>query len=232
MERASARLRLRHRIAPAPLSCAACGQPRAGGRCPNALCARADRGWSVVFAVGAHRGGLRQAVVDYKYRRRTWWGPVLARLVAGWLTAHHSWVEDFDLVVPVPTYLGPGARRRWDPVGRVAAEVATVGGGAWEVTAAVVKVAETPAMAGASQRERTAIAEGPLRRSLVLADRAAVGGRRVLVLDDVVTDGATLREVALLLRQGGATEVAGLAVTRSPWGRPAPPTATPPTVTA
>jgi predicted amidophosphoribosyltransferase len=39
----------------------------------------------------------------------------------------------------------------------------------------------------------------------------------VLVIDDVFTEGSTLREVARALVTAGATEVAGLALTRQPW---------------
>jgi predicted amidophosphoribosyltransferase len=44
-----------------------------------------------------------------------------------------------------------------------------------------------------------------------------VAGARVLVLDDVLTDGSTLREVARVLRRAGAREVAGLILARPAW---------------
>jgi predicted amidophosphoribosyltransferase len=44
--------------------------------------------------------------------------------------------------------------------------------------------------------------------------RRAVAGRRILIVDDVVTSGATLREAARVLRDGGA-QVVGAAVAAS-----------------
>ena len=62
-------------------------------------------------------------------------------------------------------------------------------------------------MVGHTYRERRDIAEGPLRAALrVTRD---VRGMRVLVYDDVFTDGLTLNEVARTLRRAGATEVCG-----------------------
>lgn len=199
--------------------CASCGQAKDADRaCTNRWCGRADRAWSVAFSVAGHSGALRRALVAYKYRDQRWWGDVFGRLVAGWLRANPTWVEEFDLLVPVPAYLGPGARRQWDPVGTLAAAAAAALGPRWELAAgAVTKTAETPAMTGRSATQRSSIAEGPLRAALAVPDPAAIRDARVLVLDDVITDGATLREVARVLRAAGAAEVAGLALTRPAW---------------
>lgn len=72
-------------------------------------------------------------------------------------------------------------------------------------------------MQGRPWTDRQAIASGPLRRSLVVTAPAAVAGARVLVLDDVLTEGSTLREVARALRGAGAREVAGLVLARPAW---------------
>jgi predicted amidophosphoribosyltransferase len=216
----------RRMTARVPAGCAACGQPLTGDpHCANPWCGRADRAWSVAFSVGVHEGPLRRALVDYKYRGHRWWGAVLARLLADWLRAHETWVEEFDLLVPVPSYLGAGARRGWDPVGELAAGVARTCGAAWDVIPqAIIKTAETPPMTARSRTSRLALAEGPLRAALAVPDRAAVAGARILVLDDVLTEGATLREVARCLRAAGAIEVAGLAITRPAWTGPGAPT--------
>jgi predicted amidophosphoribosyltransferase len=82
----------------------------------------------------------------------------------------------------------------------------------------VIKVAETPAMAGLSLSRRRVCAEGALRHALRVDDGHRVRGARVLVVDDVFTEGSTLREVARALRLAGAEEVAGVALARQPWG--------------
>lgn len=197
--------------------CAACGQGRRpGGRCPTPAC-QGGRPWSVVWSIGTHEGPLRSVLVEHKYGPDGRWAPVLGRLVVGWLDRHATWVEDLDLLVPVPSWTGPGARRRRDPVGEVAAAVAGLAGPRWDVAAAVAKQGEVPAMVGRSAAGRRAVAEGPLRRALVVPDPPAVAGARVLVLDDVLTGGGTLTEVARALRVAGAEEVAGLVLARPAW---------------
>lgn len=193
-----------------------------GGGCPNRWCRRGDRGFSVAFSVGVYTGALRRAIGRFKYRGQRQLAPLFAAMIAGYLTSRPLWFEEFDVITAVPSYTGPGARRSWDPVGTVLAGLPSRLGRAWAVEPGlVVKTAETPGMAGLGWAERQAVARGPLRAALAPGDRP-VDGARVLVLDDVFTDGSTLREVATVLRRAGASEVAGLVLARPAWGAEPP----------
>ena len=145
--------------------------------------------FSVAFAVGVHDGALRHAVLRYKYRGEMWWADVFARLFADHLYLHSSWFEEFELLVPTPSYAGPSARRSWDPVGEIALRLSGLVHPLWEMAfGAVSKLRETPPMQGHSAADRQLIASGPLRRSLHVAEPQRVAGARILVLDDVLTD--------------------------------------------
>jgi predicted amidophosphoribosyltransferase len=205
--------------------CSSCEQVlRVPGPCPTHWCGRADRGWSVVFAAGVHAGGLRRAIVRYKYGGERWWAGVFGRILAGYLDRRGSWLEDFDALVPMPAYTGAGARRRWDPVAEIVRSVAAIVGPAWSVEADLIrKVAETRPMSGRSRGERAGTAARQLRAALEVPDRRPIAGARLLVVDDVLAEGSTLREVALALRRAGAAEVAGLVLARPDWQGTAPP---------
>jgi predicted amidophosphoribosyltransferase len=171
-----------------------------------------------VWALGLHAGPLRTAIVGYKYRDQRWWAEVFGRLLVGYLDEHMPWFDGYDLLMPMPAYLGVGARRGWDPVGRLVGAAEVLAGARWPVEWDVIqKTAETPPMAGVGLGRRRHRAEGALRRSLQVVRPNRVAGARVLVIDDVFTEGSTLREVARALVSAGATEVAGLALTRQPW---------------
>lgn len=199
--------------------CACCGQGRVGsGPCPTRWCRRRDRGWSVVFCVGEYAGGLRRAILRYKFGRERWWAGVFGLLVAGYLDHNAGWFDDFDLLVATPSFTGPGGRRAWDPVEEILAEVAGLVEPAWSTApSAVVKRRETSRMSGQDLRRRQRAAARELRFALEVPDPAVVAGARVLVLDDVLAEGSTLREVARALRSAGAREVAGLVLARAPW---------------
>lgn len=199
--------------------CPSCDQVRVDGRaCPTPWCRRRDRGWSVVFSVGAYQAGLRSALLRYKYGGEHWWAQVFAALCAGYLDIHAGWFEDFDLLTAVPSFTGPGARRSWDPVGRILSELAGVAPPGWQVEPdVVVKRVETPQLSRFGQADRQAQAGAALRAALSVTYPERIAGRRILVFDDVLTEGSTLREVATALRRAGAAEVAGLVVARTPW---------------
>jgi predicted amidophosphoribosyltransferase len=164
-------------------------------------------------------------VVRYKYRDERWLAGVFARMIARYLDANAPWFEEFDLLAAVPSYRGQGATRSWDPVGEIMGQLAPMLDGMWEtVPDAVVKRGETPRMQGHSWPERHKLAAGPLRQSFVVPDPGRVSGARVLVFDDVLTEGGTLREVARALGRAGATEVAGLVLARPAWSRETGPT--------
>jgi predicted amidophosphoribosyltransferase len=76
-------------------------------------------------------------------------------------------------------------------------------------------------MQGRPSEARRAIASGKLRQALYVPSPGFVAGARILVIDDVLTEGSTLREVARVLRRAGALEVAGLVLARPPWRTPA-----------
>jgi predicted amidophosphoribosyltransferase len=173
--------------------------------------------------VSAHDGALRHAIARYKYRGERWLADVFAAMIGRHLVEHATWFEEFGAVTAVPAYRGRGAARDWDPVATILERLdCHLEDGCEVIPAAVEKIAETPRMQGRPWEERQQIAAGPLRRSLRPGPGAGeVAGRRILLLDDVMTEGSTMREVAGVLRRAGAREVAGLVLARPKWSEPA-----------
>jgi predicted amidophosphoribosyltransferase len=140
-------------------------------------------------------------------------------MVARYLADHASWFEEFGVITAVPAFTGAGADRDWDPTGLILDRLVGYLAPGWRVAPQVVaKVRPTPRLQGRSWTERQLVARGPLRHALVVCDPPAVAGERVLLLDDVLTEGSTMREVAMRLVGAGALEVAGLVLARPRWG--------------
>jgi predicted amidophosphoribosyltransferase len=177
----------------------------------------------VAFSVGVYDGALKRAIGRYKYRGERRLAPAFATMLARYLHAHPAWFEEFALLTGVPSFSGPGARREWDPVGAILSELGPMLSPRWTVAPElVVKTEETPPMTGLSWGDRQAVAQGPLRRALRPVG-PPLGGAQVLVFDDVLTDGSTMREVASGLRRAGASEVAALVLARPAWTAAPPP---------
>jgi predicted amidophosphoribosyltransferase len=146
------------------------------------------------------------------------WADVFGRLLLGFLDDHMPWLDEYDFLLAMPCYSGPAARRSWDHVLRIAAVAERLAGARWPFLHGVIeKRHETACMAGRTLVGRRAVAEGSLRRALRVVAPRQVAGARILVVDDVFTEGSTLREVARALLMAGAEEVAGLVLARQPW---------------
>jgi len=203
--------------------CPVCDHPyrTPGGDCLNGPChmGAANRGFEWNWSIAMRTGVLRQRIDDYKFHDRKGWGLIFGRILVGFLETHRDPFGSMDLVIPSPTYLGEGADRAWDHIGWVvemAAQEQTPPGWPFLVhPAVIVKTVETPSMARlAHYQERKANAEGPVRDALHVPDPARVRGKSIVVIDDVFTDGLTLREVARALRAAGAAAVYGVALAR------------------
>jgi len=195
---------------PEPLSaeffCASCRTPfqnafplDANGRC--ALCRSGLRGFDAAYSFGAYEGVLRELIHLYKYGRvRT-----LARPLSGLLAQALPRDEAFDAAVPVPLYWRRRLQRGFNQAELLARDLSRRTG--IPVVRALGRLRPTPAQAGLSNSAR--------RRNVSQAFRArSVRGKRILLIDDVMTTGATAASCAVALKQAGARRVALLTVAR------------------
>lgn len=218
-----------------PQRCAGCGA--AGVLCPSCrapLAGAAHLAWPCPvpdglpppWAVAAYEGAVRAVLAAHKERGRLWLarplGEALARAVAAACGSGEV------LLVPVPARRCAVRRRGHDPMARVAAAAATVlrsHGRAARVLTLLRHSRGVVDQAGLGARERAVNLSGAL---VVPPSRVTQArGSRVVVVDDVITTGATLVEAARALRAAGAgvPAVAAIAATRRrfPDVRPAGP---------
>ncbi|WPB56608.1 ComF family protein [Xylophilus sp. GOD-11R] len=80
----------------------------------------------------------------------------------------------------------------------------------------LLRIRHTPALSGMDRRSRQAQVRGAFAVEPSRIGRIA--GRRVLLVDDVMTSGATLHEAARTLRQAGAASVSAVVLARTPRG--------------
>ena len=212
-----------HTEAVPPESCQVCDLPRNGdAQCGNPLCGWTDRYFTRVRAISMRTGQMQQAISRYKYDGKWGWRAIFGRILVGYLSENSEEFASYDAITPSPTYTGPDAERSFDHT-RLIVEAAEVEEPlAWPFEYdLVIKEAPTERFAtfGAVKpwRERKQIAEGPLREALRVPDPERVAGRRILVFDDVFTEGFTIREVAKALIDRGAVEVSEVVLARQPF---------------
>jgi predicted amidophosphoribosyltransferase len=201
-----------------PLECGGCGAPatRWCDACALELSVAADQPHVVnprvdpqvpVFALGRYAGTRRQAILAMKEHGR---GDLLAPLARALAIGVHrllTWglVETPLTIVPAPTRRSAARRRGGDPVTRVA-RVAVAG----HPEVSVVQALRMKALTRDSVGLGTAARERNVAGRVL--PRGQLPGTEVLIVDDIVTTGATAAESVRVLRAAGVRVAAVLAI--------------------
>ena len=173
------------------------------GRC--ALCRLGLRGFDAVYSYGSYEGSLRELVHLFKY------GGVrpLARTFGKFLAQALPRETSFDVVVPMPLHWFKQWQRGFNQSNDLAREI----GKKWNVPVRnlIRRTKATRPQAGLTNAKRRANMQGAFK----IARGKSLAGMRVLLVDDVVTTGATASACARVLKRAGAAHVALLALART-----------------
>ena len=172
------------------------------GRC--GLCRRGLSGYDSAYAFGVYDGSLRELIHLFKYGGvRPLAGP-LGRLLLRAMPRERR----FDVVVPMPMHW----LRRWRRGFNQSKLLARIAAGrlSLPILNAVRRRRHTRPQAGLTNSQRRANIAG----AFAVTKSNAIRGRRVLLVDDVLTTGATAAACARALKDAGAKSVTLLVVAR------------------
>ena len=134
-----------------------------------------------------------------KYQDRTDLAPVMGRWMA---RAGQELLQDANLLVPVPLHWRRGWSRRYNQSGALARVIErTAASNAWHV---LRRVRPTDQQIGLSRPQRDSNVQGAFK---VADERTEIHGRRVILIDDVLTSGATVDACARALLRAKAAQV-------------------------
>ncbi|MBK9000611.1 MAG: ComF family protein [Myxococcales bacterium] len=191
----------------APRDCAACGESSTRGLCPECRGLLEPPGarelsGAPVLAAATYRAPLSRAIQRFKYEARPDLAEPLASLI-GLDALKHASREPGTLFVPVPLHRSRLAERGYDQAALLARALAR-SAGRRSSARALCRVRPTLQQARLDESKRRENVVGAFAPS----SGERLGGRPVVLVDDVITTGATAVACVEALRAAGARVVA------------------------
>ena len=189
---------------PGEPACARCQRPFGDGSVrPGAICApclAAPPRHDGIAAGTLYNDAARRLVLAFKHGRRIALAPMLARLIAARLPP----LEGEWLVVPVPLHRRRLWQRGFNQAALLARELARQTG-AQLIVDGLHRRKPTPVLGGLGRKARARALAGAI--GINPARAAQIGGARILLVDDVLTSGATSDACVTALRRARARTI-------------------------
>ncbi len=193
------------------VACSRCGDTldRAGYSSLCRACRMAPPPFTKAVAYGLYDGGMREAIHALKYNRLHPAAKVLGGMLAQAIARLAAQAPAEMLVVPVPLHRSKYAQRGFNQARALAEEALKElrkTHPAWQLKLApttLLRLRSTGSQAGLTPRQR----RQNVRGAFSIADAGAVTAKHVLLIDDILTTGATARAAAQALVRAGAASV-------------------------
>lgn len=187
-----------------PPFCERCGKPFEGEILSGFECWNC-RGEELFFcrarSAAVARDSLLEIIHRYKYKGAVWFEPFLGELLVR-AAAPELRGEQWDCIAPVPLHPTKEREREFNQAERLARRLGR--GAGIQVEARLLRrTVQTRTQTLLTREER----RENVRNAFALGAGAEVQGRRIILVDDVFTTGATTGACAKVLRRGGAAEV-------------------------
>lgn len=188
--------------------CRRCALPLPDGLAQCGACLGAPPPLDACVTALAYAYPWSSLIVEFKFGQRPGWAATFARLLrsAPWVEPA---LEGADLVLPMPLSVQRMRARGFNQALELARQLAP----AKTRSGLLLRTRDTPAQSALKRQERLrnvehAFAIEPLRA-------AELVGRRVVLLDDVMTSGASLHAAARTVRAAGAIDIAAVVLARA-----------------
>ncbi|MEJ8824659.1 ComF family protein [Variovorax humicola] len=196
------------RLAPPAPRCLTCAIPVPDGIQHCSECVRHPAPLDSCLAACAYEWPWPECIAQFKFHGNAGWAAPLATLMrsAPWVEPA---LEQCDLVLPMPLALERLRERGFNQALELARRLAP---GKVDATL-LLRTRETAAQSGLPRAERLLNLRGAFALEPLRAHE--VHGRRIVLVDDVMTSGASLFAAAEVLRAAGATHVAAIVLART-----------------
>lgn len=188
--------------------CVYCDNPILDGNKVCDFCKEKHKSFDKAFCPFIYTGKVRSAILKLKDDNGRYLAPTFAKYMAKRIQDEKV---DFDIIIPVPLYKKKLAKRGYNQSELLSNELGKLLGKP-VCTDLLLKIKESSAQKNLNFAQR----QQNLAGTLSLTDKNFVKDKKILVVDDVMTTGATLNACASLLKHYHCSAVYVSAIARNP----------------
>ena len=185
-----------------PPFCHSCGrhlQPKTAHKNICGECSRHKAAFDRAFSPCRYEGVIKDLICAFKYGQRDYLGGLLSRHMVDFIKEHRLPIDYIDCVIPVPLSGARLREREFNQALILGRDVASQFGKPL-VNGVLVRSRHTKSQTELPQTQRLA----NVQRSFAVKNSHSVNGKNILLIDDVLTTGATVSEAAWALKAAGA----------------------------
>ena len=190
-----------------PPFCASCGryldsQAIEKNACPSCSKCGANFYFDRAFSPCTYTGAIKKLIHEFKYSGKDYLGKPLGKLMNTFIRDYQLPIEHLDFVVPIPLHKSRQREREFNQAEILSQEVAKEFNKK-VLTDALIRVKLTKTQTELTFRERCQNVE----KSFLVTKPELIKDTNLMLIDDVLTTGATANEAARCLKSAGARKV-------------------------
>jgi len=141
-------------------------------------------------------------IYQFKYNQKTYLCKPFARLITNFIQIYHLDITQFDIIIPIPLFSSRLRERGYNQSQLLAEQIA----GKFRIDLSLknlVRTRNTEHQTFLTEKERWTNIGGAFK----IVNSAKFSGKNILIIDDLLTTGATVSEAAATLKDSGAKTV-------------------------
>lgn len=180
--------------------CIRCGKPSDNEAKYCLLCQNETRYFDMARSAVKYKGDIQRLILEYKFHNKRYLGKYLAKFIEHVVEEYNI---KYDIVVPIPLSKAREKERKYNQVTEMLRHT--------KLSPVIDTLTKT------RDNERQSLMAGKERRDNVygvyaVTDKAVVKGKCILLVDDIITTGATVNEASRVLMVAGAKSVTAISV--------------------
>lgn len=190
--------------------CEKCGTPVKSEANYCIICRENVRKFNYARAPLIYKDEVIRSIHQFKYAGKKYLAKYYAKIMLQSFAKLQKYVDNFDYIIPVPLHKNKLKQRGYNQSELIASEFAKLTNIKLKNNL-VTKIKETPSQTNFTKAERYE----NLKDAFSVVDKTKIKGKNILIIDDVLTTGATTESLTSILKKAKANKVCVLAVARA-----------------